>query len=256
MTLAASGVSSGVRAAARVSVDQAGRLHWDQAWPVLVRPTGEGQVHLLHGAGGPLGGDELSLDIEVAAGASLAVRSAAATVVQPGPGPQASWDVSAAVGGSLHWTPEPTVVCDGAALASALRVDLAADASAVIRETVILGRHGQRGGRYRGTLTATVGGTPLLTHTTVLDDSDPGLAGPGGTSGARAVGSLLLAGAGAQVPSDRVGEEAGVRWAWLELEGPGWLLLAIGDPAPVLAVLDRQERLEALGVVGRAQLAE
>jgi urease accessory protein len=238
VTLAA----NGVRAAATVSIDHAGRLHWGQAWPVLLRPTGPAEVHLVHGSGGPLGGDELALDVEVAAGASLTVRSAAATVVQPGPGAEARWGVSAAVGGTFYWTPEPTVVCDRAALSSVLRVDLAAGGCAVIRELVILGRYGQRGGRYTGTLSATVDGTPLLVHTTVLDDGDPGLAGPGGTSGARAVGSLLLAGTPASIPGDpagdRAGEDRGVRWAWMELEGPGVLLLAVGDPAPVLAVLD------------------
>jgi len=250
--------ASGVRATARLTADRAGRLHWDQAWPVLLRPTGPGQVHLLHGSGGPLGGDELGLDVDVAPGASLAVTSAAATVVQPGQGDQARWDVSvtAGAGGTVHWTPEPTVICDGAALTSVLRVDLAAGAGAVIRETVILGRHGQRGGRYSGTLTATVDGTALLAHTTVLDDADPGLRGPGGTSGARAVGTLLLAGAGGRVPDEPVGEEPGVRWAWMELDGPGALLLAVGDPARVIAVLDRHDRLEALGVVACAQLGE
>jgi urease accessory protein len=225
-----------------VTVDEAGRLHWGQAWPVLLRPTGRAEVHLVHGSGGPLGGDELALDVEVATGASLSVRSAAATVVQPGPGAGARWDVSAAVGGTFYWTPEPTVVCDGAALSSVLRIDLAAGACAVIREIVILGRHGQCGGRYTGTLNATVDGTPLLVHTTVLDDSDRGLAGPGGTSGARAIGSLLLAGTAARIPGDRagdrVGDGQGVRWAWMELDGPGAVLFAVGDPAPVVAVLD------------------
>jgi hypothetical protein len=35
-----------------------------------------------------------------------------------------------------------------------------------------------------------------------------------------------------------VGEGDGVRWAWSELDGPGALLLAVGSPAAVTAVLD------------------
>ena len=57
-----------------------------------------------------------------------------------------------------------------------------------------------------------------------------------GTAGARAVGTLLVAGmprwpAGA-------GERPGVHWAWSALDGPGAVLLAVGDPGAVTAVLD------------------
>ena len=42
------------------------RVRWTHAWPVVLRPTalaGDGgdRVHLVHAAGGPLGGDELAL---------------------------------------------------------------------------------------------------------------------------------------------------------------------------------------------------
>ena len=56
----------------------------------------------------------------------------------------------------------------------------------------MLGRHGGVGGRYRGRLDVSVDGNPLLAHTTLLDGADPALCGPGGTAGARAVGTLIL----------------------------------------------------------------
>lgn len=237
---------SALRAATRLTVDAAcgaQRVRWAHAWPVVLRQTGAGRVHLVHAAGGPLGGDELGLDVEVGAGAAVAVRSAGATLVQPGAGAAAGvparWVVTARVGdgGRLDWAPEPTVVADGAALSSTLRVELGAGAVATVREVVVLGRHGQRGGRYTGGLEIVVDGVPLLAHTTVLDGTDPALCGPAGTAGARAVGTLLHAGAVEARPGG-AGETPDVRWAWTPLEGPGAVLLAVGTPAAVTAVLD------------------
>jgi urease accessory protein len=149
-------------AAARLGVEPGPgrqRLHWSQAWPVVLRATGADRVHLVHGAGGPLGGDVFSLDLALAAGAVLRMRSAASTLVQPArvdpgatdPGP-AHWTVTAEVGPGalLDWAPEATVVCTGAAIESRLRVRVAEGGGAVLRELVVLGRHGERGGRYRG----------------------------------------------------------------------------------------------------------
>lgn len=216
------------------------RMRWSQAWPVLLRPTGAEQVHLVHGAGGPLGGDDLALTVAVGPGARVAVRSAGATLVQPGvdPGP-ARWNVAATVaaGGRLDWAPEPTIVTDDADLAAVTRVDAVADGVATVREIVVLGRSGQRGGRYRGELVATVAGRVLLAHVTSLDGADPALSGPGGTAGARAVGSLLVVGTAGGTGA---GQRPGVRWAWSPLAGPGALLLAVGDPGPVTALLDSE----------------
>lgn len=235
-----------VRAATRLTVEAAPgaqRVRWAHAWPVVLRQTGPRRVHLVHAAGGPLGGDDLALAVDVGADAGLAVHSAGATLVQPGAGAAAGvparWSVTVRVGagGRLLWAPEPTVVTDGAALGSTLRVELAAGAAATVREVVVLGRHGQRGGRHAGALDVVVDGVPLLVHTTVLDGADPALCGPAGTAGARAVGTLARAGAGASCPGGS-GETDGVRWAWTPLEGPGAVLLAVGTPSAVAGVLD------------------
>ena len=201
----------GLSATAAVAADLEGgrpRIRWTQAWPIVLRPTANAQVHLVHGAGGPLGGDVLALDVRVGTGAALAVRSAGATIVQPGRGSvPARWDFDVVVGagGSLEWAPEPTVVTDGADYRTSLRISLGAGARAIIREVVVLGRHGGVGGRYRGRLDVSVDGNPLLAHTTLLDGADPALCGPGGTAGARAVGTLILVDA---VRPTAVGEAA------------------------------------------------
>src|SRR5439155_530087 len=80
-----------------------------------------------------------------------------------------------------------------------------------------------------------VEGVPLLAHTTLLDGAHESLCGPAGTAGARAVGTLLVVG-DADGP-DGSGERSGLRWAWSALDGPGRVLLAVGDPGPVTALL-------------------
>jgi hypothetical protein len=88
-----------------------------------------------------------------------------------------------------------------------------------------------------------VDGEPVLAHSTLLDGADPVLCGPAGTGGARTVGTLVLAGAAARRTGDEAGdagEDPGVRWAWTELAGPGRMLLAVGDPGAVTALLDAQ----------------
>lgn len=233
-------------AATRLTVDRSGdrqALRWSHEWPVVLRPTGPAgrRVHLVHAAGGPLGGDDLALSVDVGRGARLAVHSAGATLVQPGAGTDAParWTVAVDVAphGHLHWAPEPTVVADGAALASTLTVTVAAGAAATLREVVVLGRHGQRGGRYTGVTNVVVDGVVLLAHTTVLDGADAALCGPAGTAGARAVGTLVCAG-DMPLPATERGETDGARWAWTLLDGPGAVLLAVGTPAAVTAVLD------------------
>jgi urease accessory protein len=197
-----------------------------------VRPTGPNRVHLVQAAGGPLGGDDLALDVHLGAGASLQLRSAAAMVVQTGYPPAAArWTVAATLAASavLDWCPEPTVICDGAELHSSMTVALQRGARAMLREVVVLGRAGQRGGRFHGALTVEYGGVPLLVHTLLLDGADPVLAGPAGTGGARVVGMLTVVGAGTGGPPRGVGEQPGLRWACSAMDGPGWLLLALGD---------------------------
>ena len=100
---------AGIRAATRLTVERAaGRqaLRWAHDWPVVLRPTGTGDehVHLVHAAGGPLGGDDLALSVEVGPQARLTVRSAGATLVQPGAATDAParWTVELDVGDACY----------------------------------------------------------------------------------------------------------------------------------------------------------
>lgn len=211
----------------------------------MLRRTGPDRMHLVQVGGGPLGGDRLALDVDLGPDQRLRVRTAAATVVQPDrTGSPASFIVRAALaaGARLDWEPEPTVVCDGAHWRPVLEVDLEEGAGAALGEQVVLGRSGQRGGRCASGLRVHVAGRPLLVSTQLVDGADAALRGPGGTGGARSVGTLVLAGAGAGVPGDAheaTGEEPDVAWAWSALAGPGALLTALGSVRGVARVLAR-----------------
>lgn len=235
-----------MRAGARLDVDPgagagAAHLRWRSVPPVVLRPTGADRVHLVHAAGGPLGGDDLALTLRLGAAGPLRVRSAGATVVQSGPAP-ARWSVTADIadGALLDWAPEPTVVCDGAELRSDIRLTVHRGGAAIVREEVVLGRAGQRGGRYRGGLCVAVDGEPVLAHTLLLDGADPALSGPAGGGGARSMGALLVVGEHLAGPPQDAGERPGLRWACSALDGPGRLLTVLGDSAAaVSALLDR-----------------
>lgn len=208
-------------------------LRWRCAPPIMLRQTGPDRVHLVQAAGGPLGGDELALGVHLGTGSHLQLRSAAAMVVQPGRSAPARWTVVAelAAGALLDWFPEPTVICDRAELHSSMTVAMQRGARAALREVVVLGRACQHGGRYHGELAIDFDGVPLLNHTLLLDGADPVLAGPAGTGGARVIGMLVMVGEGIDGPVQDAGEEPGLRWACSELDGPGCLLLAVGDRA-------------------------
>ncbi|MBV8997057.1 MAG: urease accessory protein UreD [Pseudonocardiales bacterium] len=230
-----------MKARAQLTVDVCG-LRWRSAAPVVLRRTGGHRIHLVQAAGGPLGGDDLGLHVHLGTGCAVQLRSAAATVVQAGRWPTpARWAVTASVaqGAVLDWQPEPTVVCDGAQLHSRITVALQRAAHAVLREVVVLGRAGQRGGRFVGELAVDLDGAPLLAHTALLDGADPVLAGPAGTGGARVVGMLAVVGEGIGGSVRDAGEEPGLRWACAPLDGPGHMVLALADRVTtVIRILD------------------
>jgi urease accessory protein len=187
--------------------------------PLVLRRTPEA-VYLVSAAAGPLGGDRLSLRITVRAGATLRLRTVAACVALPGlDGGESLLAVTALVepGGCLEYRPEPVVVADNARHATDIRVTLADGARLALRDELILGRHGELGGTYRGSLHVTYAGRPLLrqslevsgtSESSAISESSPASAssatavarGPAILSGHRAVGNLLRVNAEAPAP--------------------------------------------------------
>ncbi|WP_063780909.1 urease accessory protein UreD [Nonomuraea sp. SBT364] len=226
-------------AAAVVTACRAGRTTIPtlrSAPPLTLRQTGPYTVHLISTAAGPLGGDQLELDLDVAPHTTLEVRSVASTLVLPGAG-RSAMRVSARVGAgaTLRFVPEPTVLAAGCDHILSVRLALDPAARAVWREEIVLGRHGERPGRCRTRFDATVGGRPLLRQELSLGT---GLdASPAVLAGATCVGNTLLAGDRPQtaVVGDGVGDGVVV----LPLAGPGVLVSALaGDAVELRARLE------------------
>jgi urease accessory protein len=173
--------------------------------PLVLRRTPDA-VYVVGGAAGPIGGDVLSLRIEVGPGAALRLQTSAASVALPGGhGRESVLTVTASVaaGGRLEYLPEPTVAAAGARHRVEMRFRLAADASLVLRDELILGRYGEKGGSCRTRLRVDVDGAPLLRHELAVCGEDGTSLGPAVLSGHRAAGCLLRAGPGADaIPSE------------------------------------------------------
>ena len=130
-----------------------------------------------------LGGDAVHVEVDVGAGVALDLVDIAGTVAYDGRGRSASWSVRVRVaeGGSLRWAGEPFVVADGADVSRSLVLELAPDAQALVRETVVLGRSGQLGGVLRNRTDVQRADLPVLVEDTVLDPAGhrrlPGMLG-------------------------------------------------------------------------------
>lgn len=120
-----------------------------------VRPDA---VHacLLPTQAGPLAGDHDRVRIVVGAGATLVVRPVAATLALPGVR-RIRLDLEVEVGraGRLVLEEAPLILAAGAHIERSAAVRLAAGAVAALRDTLVLGRAGEAGGRLVSTMRIT-----------------------------------------------------------------------------------------------------
>jgi urease accessory protein len=172
-----------------------------------------------------LGGDAVELQVDCGPGTRLELSEVAGTVAYAGRGRRALWHtrIRLDAGAALVFAGEPFVVADGADVERTLELGLADDASVVLRETLVLGRDGERGGRIRGRARVRRGGQDLLVEEQDWDPVSrraPGILGPH-----RVIDSLLAVGAGEDQPI-----EGATR---LELAGGGtltrWLGASLAD---------------------------
>lgn len=124
-------------------------LYQDGAAKLRVpRRDGPGlEAVLINTAGGLTGGDRLSWEVAVGAGATLTVTTQACERIYRSAEGQAQMRsaVSVGQGARLAWLPQETILFDRSALSRSLDVDLADGAEALISETIIVGRlaHGE-----------------------------------------------------------------------------------------------------------------
>jgi urease accessory protein len=206
--------------------------------PLLLRHTqtraGVPTVHLIAGAAGPLGGDDLRLDIEVGQGAALCLRSVAASIALPARSGALSRTVVTATvanGGSLYWLPEQLVAAAGCRHLTLAVIELEHGASLLWRDELICGRHAEDPGDATISTSVQYAGRPLLRQTLAVGPGADGWAGPVVLGGAKATGSLLHVEPGTpQAPPSLLGPTA-VR---MPLAGPASLITATADGAHTL----------------------
>jgi urease accessory protein len=97
---------------------------------------------IVNTAGGMTGGDRFDIAIDVGAGASLRVSTAAAEKIYRSTGPDTKIGVKLAVGdcGALAWLPQETILFDRMRLRRTIDIDLAAGANLLLAEAIVFGR--------------------------------------------------------------------------------------------------------------------
>ncbi|MGA1828370.1 urease accessory protein UreD, partial [Microbacterium sp.] len=138
-----------------------------------------------------LGGDDVQIEIDVGPGCTLEIEDVGGTVAYPGA--RSSWLLGARIGagGTLLWHGLPFVVTDGADVVRRGSLTLESGAGAVIRETLVLGRHGERGGRLVSALTVVDAGGPILVERLEADGTEPE---PGVLGSNRVVDAVIAVG--------------------------------------------------------------
>lgn len=205
---------------------------WAAARPHVPR------VCLTAGAAGPVGGDQLTLHVDIGAGSALVLAEVSATLVLPGPHGHQSRTINhirVAPGGTLIWLPEPVIAARGCDHLVEVRVDLDVGARLLMREELLLGRHGEPCGRLRQRSRVRLGGRPLYRQD--LDLGTRGSDSPAVVGHNRAVGSLLVVDPAWQ---DRSAQLLSGRAAVLPLAGPAVVVSAVADDS-----LELRRQLEA-----------
>lgn len=186
---------------------------------VIERGANYARVALVAGGALLLGGDHVRIQITVGEGCLLDIEDIGGTVAYNADDTLSSWsvDIHVASAGALVWHGLPLIVSDGADVLRSLRISLAGDASACIRETVVLGRAGETGGRVRQRTDIESDGVPVFVEeVTAQGGVDvPGVIGPN-----RVLDSVMIAGAR--------GSDDGHDSRVLQFERPGSLARYLG----------------------------
>lgn len=229
----------------RIAVERAAgpvRLHLAPCLlqPRLVSRGGtSAQVALVASGATLLGGDEVAVDVEVGDGCTLGIEDVGGTVAYESTGTPSRFDVHIRLGAGarLIWRAHPFVVTDGADVRRRTAITLGEGAALLLRETLVLGRTGERGGHLATSLEARgADGVPLLIEHLDLDGASPR---PGVLGGHRVLDTALLLGRRPpEVPVDHT-DPVGPRV--LHLEQPGAIGRALGASAHATGVAAMME---------------
>jgi urease accessory protein len=195
-------------------------------------------------AGGLAGGDALRQEVEVEAAGRATVSTAAAEKVYRSLGAtdtRIATRLALGSGAVLEWIPQETILFDGARLERRLRAALAEDAVLLAAETLVFGR-AARGERMRSGALLDAwrihGPDGLLWADALALPDDPGeaLGAPFGFNDAEALGTVLLAGPGAEAGRDLLRASVSAAPGGATVPRPGLLIARwLGAAAAVRA---------------------
>jgi urease accessory protein len=214
------------RAVVVAEADSDGRCRLTElrrAPPIGLCPTPDA-LYLTSTAQGLVGDDHLELNIVVGAGATLVIRSVAATLAYASAGARLAVNATVAAGGRLDWRPEPVIVTRRCRSSIEASVAIEGGGALTWTEECLLGRFEEEPGDAEFSLSINYAGSPLLRHRLAVGPAAPGFDGPAVVGRNRAVGCRVLAGALA-MPDCNVGPN----WAVLDLDGPGVMVNALGS---------------------------
>ncbi|MBB97700.1 MAG: urease accessory protein [Rhodobacteraceae bacterium] len=161
---------------------------------------------LLNTGGGVTGGDRFDVAIGAGPDTHLTVTTQAAErayKAQPQETGRLRNRLTVQAGARLDWLPQETILFDGAAVDRRLSADLAVDATLLLVEPLVFGRHAMgetlRSGRFTDRIDIRREGVPLFADRTALSgDIAAHLARPGVAAGAGAMASVVYAAADAE----------------------------------------------------------
>jgi urease accessory protein len=212
--------------------------------PLVLRPTlpkgpepmvqpgaGVARVSLASGAAGPLGGDDLSLDIHVGQGSVLVLNEVSAMLLLPGArGGRSHMRISATVedDATLVWLPEPVIAAHGCDHVHEITITLGVRARLFMRDELLLGRHRERPGNLTQRLCVRRGGRALFHQRLAVGSRARGWDSPAVLGAHKCIGSVLVVEPewDEQVPGARV---FGACAALLPLQGPAVLVSALAN---------------------------
>lgn len=195
--------------------------------PRLVRRQGRSvEVALVAGRAMLLPGDDVRIRITVGEGCTLRLVDIGGLIVYGRPGEAgetSQWHahVDVAPGAHLAWAGLPTVITDAGRLTRSFTMTLAGGSSALLRETLVLGRVGESGGVLKAATDIRDERGPILCEALEARGDAPV---PGILGAARVVDSVIAVG-----DSVLVGDVDGA--TRLELERGGAVVRFLGDAA-------------------------
>jgi urease accessory protein len=145
-------------------------------------------------AAGPLAGDQLSLELEVRAGAKVVLTATGASIAQGRPGGRAAeLSVRAALNDGSQLTADTgaRIVCTGSRVDVQVVIEVGTGCSLEWRELIVLGRSDEPAGEAVLRWDVTQGGVPVLRQVVDLSDELTGT-WPGLLAGNRVLASVLL----------------------------------------------------------------